>query len=407
MDRRLLPVALVMLSLLLVPAPGRADPLVRPVATGLAFPTNMAFAPDGRLFFNEKDTGRVRIIEGGRLLSEPFATLPVALVANETGLLGLALDPRFPSEPWVYVYYSDFTDGLNRLVRMRADGNVGTEHEALLDALPTVNGYHNGGDMTFGPDGKLYLVTGEAHQPARAQDVEDLGGKVLRLNPDGSIPDDNPFGPANPVFALGIRNSFGLCFNPANGDLWETENGPATDDEVNLIRAGGNYGWPIRLGPGGQAGFTDPVLVFPQVIVPTGCAFYTGTVDPLLPPRSDRPGSTIYFGDASGNLHRATLRPPDFTSAHGTGVVATFDGIVTDLQVGPDGYLYVATSESILRIGDRAGEPTTTTTPAATLPPPAAPPAPSGVSGWWIAFGVVGTVALGTLLALRLRKRGS
>lgn len=102
-----------------------------------------------------------------------------------------------------------------------------------------MNGYHNGGDMTFGPDGKLYLVTGEAHQPARAQDVEDLGGKVLRLNPDGSIPDDNPFGPANPVFALGIRNSFGLCFNPANGDLWETENGPATDDKVNLIRAGG------------------------------------------------------------------------------------------------------------------------------------------------------------------------
>lgn len=127
MDRRLLPAALVMLSLLLAPAPGSADPLVRPLATGLAFPTNMAFAPDGRLFFNEKDTGRVRIIEGGRLLPEPFATLPVALVANETGLLGLALDPRFPSEPWVYVYYSDSTDGLNRLVRIRAEGYVGTE----------------------------------------------------------------------------------------------------------------------------------------------------------------------------------------------------------------------------------------------------------------------------------------
>lgn len=125
MDRRLLPVVLVMLSLLLVPAPGRADPLVRPVATGLAFPTNMAFAPGGRLFFNEKDTGRVRIIEGGRLLPEPFATLPVALVANETGLLGLALDPRFPSEPWVYVYYSDSTDGLNETCAYARRGTSG------------------------------------------------------------------------------------------------------------------------------------------------------------------------------------------------------------------------------------------------------------------------------------------
>jgi glucose/arabinose dehydrogenase len=204
------------------------------VATGLAFPTNLAFAPDGRVFFTEKDTGNVRILQGDRVLPEPFAALPVDGV-GEKGLLGIALDPGFPDEPWVYIYYSDSTDGRNRLVRIRADANHGTERRTLLDLLPTVNGYHNGGDLAFGPDGKLYVVTGEAHEAERAQDPSDLGGKVLRMNADGSVPHDNPFGAGNPVYAIGIRNSFGLCFDPGSGLLWETENGPSSDDEVNLI----------------------------------------------------------------------------------------------------------------------------------------------------------------------------
>jgi quinoprotein glucose dehydrogenase len=344
--------------------PSNARANIERVATGLDFPTNMAFAADGRIFFNEKDTGNIRIIQNGDLLPLPFATLPV-IPGDETGLLGLALDPHFPDEPWVYVYYSDSTDRRNRLVRIPADGDAGGAPQTLLDALPSVSGYHNGGDLAFGPDGKLYLVTGEAHEDQRAQDPNDLGGKVLRLDADGSIPPDNPFGPGNPVFALGIRNSFGLCFNPTTGDLWETENGPDRDDEVNRIVAGANYGWPDQLGPGGEPKFVDPVVIFPNVIVPTGCAFFGREVDPKLPPETYRAGANLYFGDYSGgNLHRTTLAPPDYRKAEGDEIVATFDAGITDVAVGTDGALYVATSDSILRVG----APAASATPASTAP---------------------------------------
>ena len=164
---------------------------------------------------------------------------------------------------------------LNRLARIRAD-DLAAPPEALLDALTTEHGYHNGGDLVFGGDGKLYVAVGEVHEAERAQDPDDLGGKILRLNPDGSTPSDGPFGPENAAYSMGHRNSFGLCVDPSTGDLWETENGPGSDDEVNRIEPGGNYGWPDQLGPGGEPAFIDPVLDFPEVIVPTGCAVWQG-----------------------------------------------------------------------------------------------------------------------------------
>lgn len=324
--------------------PAFAPGAFEPVATGLDFPTNLAFASDGRLFFTEKDTGRVRVIQDGRVVPGPFVELPVEGGA-ERGLLGIALHPAFPHEPWVYLYLSylshpsDAADGRNRLVRVRAEGNRGVETEVLLDLLPAVTGYHNGGDLAFGPDGKLYLVTGEAHDPQRAQDPGDLGGKVLRLNPDGTIPPDNPFGPESPVFSMGHRNSFGLCFDPGTGDLWETENGPDAWDELNRIEAGANYGWPDHLGPGGGPSYVDPVLAFEEVIVPTGCAFL---------------GGRLYFGDFRGDLHE--VRP----AVGDERVVARLGTGITDVAAGPDGALYVATASSILRV-----EPFTADTPSA------------------------------------------
>ncbi len=315
-------------------APSRPDLPVRAVAEGLAFPTNLAFAPDGRMFFTEKDTGRVRVIQDGRVVPDPFVELPVEGGA-ERGLLGIALHPAFPHEPWVYLYLSDAADGRNRLVRVRAEGNRGVETEVLLDLLPAVTGYHNGGDLAFGPDGKLYLVTGEAHDPQRAQDPGDLGGKVLRLNPDGTIPPDNPFGPESPVFSMGLRNSFGLCFDPESGALWETENGPDAWDELNRIEAGANYGWPDHLGPGGGPSYVDPVLAFEEVIVPTGCAFL---------------GGRLYFGDFRGDLHEVRPAPPGDPAAAGERVVARLGTGITDVAPGPDGALYVATASSILRV---------------------------------------------------------
>ncbi len=204
---------------------------------GLASPTNVAIARDGRIFLAEQATGDVRIIEDGVLLPAPFDHVDVVAGA-ETGLLGLALHPGFPDRPWVYVYYSDAADGRNRLIRILADGNRGTDRQNLIDGLETANGYHNGGDIAFALDGSLLLSVGEAHESARAQDPNDIGGKVLRIEADGTLAPDNPFGPDNPVYSIGHRNSFGLCVDPATGDLWETENGPEIDDEVNRVVAG-------------------------------------------------------------------------------------------------------------------------------------------------------------------------
>ena len=212
-------------------------------------PVSMAWTPDGsRLFFDEQATGDVRVATAdGTVLPRPFAHLDVD-ASGETGLLGIAIDPGFPAEPWVYVYYSDPTLGNNRLVRFRADGDVAASPpQILLEGLLTANRYHNGGDLVFGTDGMLYVTVGEGHLRWPAQDPNSVGGKVLRLEPDGSVPQDNPI-PGNPLFTLGHRNSFGICVDPATGDVWETENGPTSDDEVNLLRPGGNYGWPDVIG---------------------------------------------------------------------------------------------------------------------------------------------------------------
>lgn len=327
----------------LAPSVSAQQSAFQPVATRLAFPTDLAFARDGRIFFTEKETGNVRIIRNGRLLPAPFVHLSVEGSA-ERGLLGIALDPGFPRQPWVYLYFSDAAAGINRVVRVRAEGDRGTDVQQVIPLLPDVSGYHNGGDMAFGPDGKLYVVTGEAHDASRAQDPSDLGGKVLRLNPDGSTPAGGPFGSGSPVYALGIRNSFGLCFDPVTGDLWETENGPSSDDEVNRIQAGANYGWPVQLGPGGGPRYTDPVLDFRRVVVPTGCAV-----------TSD--GRWMYFGSFDNGVYRAPIRQGG-TSLGTPELLSGVGGSVTDVARSPDGTIYVATADSILRLsGSPSGSP--------------------------------------------------
>ena len=349
-----------------------------PVATDLSFPSNMAFAPDGRLLFAEKDTGDIRVIRDGSLEAEPLAHIDV-LSSSEQGLLGLALDPAFDTQPWIYVYYSDPVSHLNRLARISAD-DAGSEPEPLLEGLTTEHGYHNGGDLVFGRDGKLYVAVGEVHEGERAQDPDDLGGKVLRLNPDGSAPPDNPFGAGNLAYSMGHRNSFGLCIDPSDGTLWETENGPGSDDEVNRNEPGGNYGWPDQLGPGGEPPFIDPVLDFPEVIVPTGCAVWQGD---------------LYFGAfGTGLLYRLSLPAAGGTPAD---VIGDLGAGITDLQVGPDGDLYIATSNAIQKLAD-AGS------PAPAISPTTAPPAPvadASDGGWKTVVAIVAGVALAAGLIAR------
>jgi glucose/arabinose dehydrogenase len=310
------------------PSAGSAQEGFKLQVDGFGFAVNVAFAPDGTLFVADKDVGEIRIVRDGEIVEPAFATLPVQVTVNETGLLGVAVDPSFPDEPWVYAYFTG-TDARNHLVRIRADGDRGTEVQTLLDLLPATAGWHNGGDLAFGPDDKLYVSVGDGHDGTRAQDPHGIGGRILRLNPDGSVPDDNPLGSANPTFALGIRNSFGLCFDPATGQLWETENGPTGDDEVNLIEPGGNYGWPEQLGPGGEPAFVDPVLNFRETIVPAGCAV------------SDE---ALLFGEGyDGNLHVMPLPGP------AEGIVARFEGGITDVARDPGGAVWVVTPTALYR----------------------------------------------------------
>jgi Glucose / Sorbosone dehydrogenase len=225
------------------------------------------FAPDGRLFFVEVNAGRIRVANGMELQSEPMATLAVQQAA-ESGLLGLALDPEFSKNHFVYAYYSegdrsDPSRGIrNRVVRFTERDGIAGEMTPILDNLPVsstgAEDAHQGGALLFGPDGRLYVSVGETGNPAASQDLASLAGKILRVNADGSIPPDNPF-PGSPVFAFGFRNPWGMVFHPKTGALFATENGNKAHDEINLVTAGGNYGWPKVDGINDDPKYEDPI----------------------------------------------------------------------------------------------------------------------------------------------------
>ncbi|HEV8525731.1 MAG TPA: PQQ-dependent sugar dehydrogenase [Terriglobales bacterium] len=310
----------------------------------LSFPVTMAFAPDGRLFFNELVTGRVRIVQGGVLQAQPFAILPVQ-TDGERGLLGLAFDPQFASNRFVYVYYSD-SSGVHRLVRFTDFNGVGQNFTVLVDQLPSAQ-IHNGGNIGFGSDGKLYLTMGENGNPANSQDPNVRPGKILRYNSDGTVPADNPFGAGNPAFAIGLRNSFDFAFHPQTGTIYASENGPTCDDELNRIVAGQNYGWR----PSYPCGDTDPNFTAPLIrfnnpsIAPTGVAFYTGNVFPQFT------GSLFMVDFNTGRVRRFVVNE----SAGGqitTNEIVVDGGFgqLLDIVQGPDGFIYFSSTTAIMRI---------------------------------------------------------
>mgnify|MGYP002387775936 CR=1 FL=1 len=329
---------------------------------GADFPTALAIAPDGRLFYTEKNRGEIRVVNAnGELLAVPFASVP-ASSASERGLLGIALHPDFATNGFVYVYYTRSASGMvtsaladvldNRVVRFTAAGDVAAGPEEVILTLPGRPGpNHNGGQLAFGPDGKLYVTIGELAVAANAQDVNVPTGKILRINDDGSIPADNPFGADNPVFALGIRNSFGIGFDPVSGLAFVTDNGTSGHDEVNRIVAGGNYGWPVVLGLAGDARFIDPLIDFGNTsVVPTGVAFAR---DATLGESSRNRLFVAQF--ATGRIFRYELDAErDAVESVDLFAQGISDGI-TDLEFGPDGTLFVATSRQILRIVPAGG----------------------------------------------------
>lgn len=226
------------------------------VASGLAAPTAMAIAPDGRIFVCQQ-TGQLRVIKNGALLATPFVTLNVDS-SGERGLLGVAFDPDFGANGFIYLYYTTNTSPRhNRVVRFRAKGDValpGSEELLLrLNDLSSATN-HNGGALHFGPDGKLYVAVGENAYRSNAQTLSNLLGKILRINPDGTIPADNPFfteatGQNRAIWALGLRNPYTFAFQPGGARMFINDVGQSSWEEINHGIAGANYGWPITEGP--------------------------------------------------------------------------------------------------------------------------------------------------------------
>jgi len=318
------------------------------IARGLEVPWSLAFTPDGRILVTER-AGRIRVVNARGVQDSPWVTLPV-LARGEAGLMGIALAPDFQSSGNVYVV-GTFAAGrsqINRVLRLTEEGGRGIRPTIIVDELPS-HRFHAGGALAFGPDGMLYVTTGDAGQPGRAQDPTSLAGKVLRYTPEGAIPADNP-SPGSPVWALGLRNVQGLAWHPDTGELLGTEHGPSglpgegsrqDDDELNLLVPGGNYGWPEATGFRGQDRFLQPVAVWTPALAPSGLAIYSGAEFP------EWRGDVFVTALRTREIRRVILdRGPD-GRPEVTRQESLFErdfGRVRAIAQGPDGLLYFTTS---------------------------------------------------------------
>lgn len=258
------------------------------VVTGLDVPWSVAPLPDGSALVTLRDEARlVRVSPDGEVAavraSGEGGRVPGVVPGGEGGLLGVALSPRFSQDHLVYLYLTSEDD--NRIVRARLDGNRLGEPEVLLTGIPEARN-HNGGRIAFGPDGMLYAGTGDAGVPERAQDPDSLGGKILRVAPDGEPPPDNP-DPRSPVWSLGHRNVQGLGWDAA-GRMYASEFGTDELDELNLIEPGQNYGWPRVEGPGGGDELTDPLVTWPPSEASPSGLLVTGDAVYLAALRGER-----------------------------------------------------------------------------------------------------------------------
>jgi glucose/arabinose dehydrogenase len=349
------------------------------VAGGLANPTAMQFAPDGRLFVCEQ-RGRLRVIKDGVLLSTPFFTLTVAS-EGERGLLGVAFDPAFASNRYVYVYYTATSPTVhNRISRFTANGDVAVAGSEVvvfeLDNLSSANN-HNGGALAFGPDGKLYAVVGDNANSQNAQSMSNLLGKVLRINRDGTIPTDNPFytsasGRNRAIWALGLRNPFTFAFNPAGTELFVNDVGENTWEEVNDGLAGSNYGWPATEGPTTDPRFQSPRYAYSHS--GGGCAIAGGAF--YAPLTGQFPADYFkdyFFADFCGGWIRRLDLSGNTVVTFATGIV-----LPVDLKVSADGSLYYlargsgTTTGTVHRVAYGAARPGITVQPVSKTVAPGA-----------------------------------
>lgn len=299
-------------------------------------PITLVFSNSGRAFFSERITGNIwEIIEFEKY--KLIKNFPVVDISghHETGLLGITLDINFDKNGLIYAYYTEgknIKQANNKVVRFSI--NDGKE-KVLISGIPAGR-IHNGGIIKFGPDGKLYVGTGIDNPIAeKSQDKDNLGGKILRINSDGSIPDDNPF-KNSPVYSYGHRNIFGLAFNPKNNKLYVSDVGAETDDEINIIEPGGNYGWPKFRGYTNEPNIINPITKYTPTITPTQSIFYN---------------DELYFASYNqGTVHKLTLSQDGLKVVSDTIVYQGKPFDVTGVFISPEKEFFITTTNKIKKI---------------------------------------------------------
>lgn len=347
---------------------GPVDYVVEEMVRGLEVPWSIEFASENRILVAERP-GRVREIVDGELKAEPLMVFDEVHSQDEEGLMGLVKHPDYETNGWLYVCLAyektppnsplvrgRFTQLVDKVVRFvdprSSKAKLSEESLALIiDDIPAAR-FHAGCRLKFGPDGKLYVTTGDATDKDLAQDLGSLAGKILRLNDDGSIPDDNPF-PNSPVYSYGHRNPQGITWD-SEGRLWQTEHGPsvfdgpAGGDEVNLIVAGGNYGWPLVSHERKQSGLISPKLIFTPAEAPGSAMVYGGyspaTPGVALPQFAGNLFFGALFGEKIVRIVFDEVNPEKIAKFESLDLKGVNPGRIRDVVEGPDGAIYFSTS---------------------------------------------------------------
>ncbi|HZE64412.1 MAG TPA: PQQ-dependent sugar dehydrogenase, partial [Pyrinomonadaceae bacterium] len=308
-------------------------------------PWSIVWAPDGRMIFTERP-GRVRVFQNGKLQQQPLFVVPDVEPSGESGLMSVALHPQFASNHWLYLSYAYKGDGQRvRVVRYRESDAGLVDRRVIIEDIPAAQ-FHAGCRLRFGPDGKLYITTGDATERELAQRLDSLAGKTLRLNDDGTVPADNPFvGQANArteIWTYGNRNGQGIDFQPGSNLCFETEHGPSGfdgpggGDEVNILEKGKNYGWPLIHHTETRAGLESPLLEYTPACAPASGMFYRGSAFPQFK-------GNFFFGCLRGTrIIRVVLDGRRVVSQEN--LLSGKYGRIRDVAEGPDGNLYFSTS---------------------------------------------------------------
>lgn len=312
------------------------------LARGLTVPWEIIFLPDKTMMFSERN-GKIRLYRNNKLLPGPALVLNEIDTTKKMGLLGICIHPEFNRNRYVYLShnYKKGSQALLKVLRYKLINDSLIQPTLILDDIfASLN--HTGCRLKFGPDGKLYITTGDADRPILAQDLKSLNGKILRVNDDGTIPKDNPFisndTARKEIWTYGHRNPQGIDFQPGTGQMFNSEHGPTGGDEINLIQKGSNYGWPLVHHQDKRDGMISPLLEYTPSIGPSQVAFYTTNAFPAL----------------RGKLLLACLRGEKIISLQVEGdkiisqqnLIESAYGRIRALTIGPDGFIYFSTSQN-------------------------------------------------------------